>query len=107
FDVPIHGSFTTLLLLTLPFVLTMLGLGLLISSKADTREAPGQSTMGTSLPSIFLSGYVFPLDSMPQPFAFLANFIPTTWLIDASRTVILPGGGRPELGQHALVLLRL
>ena len=38
----------------------------MISTKADTREAAGQMAMGTILPSIFLSGYVFPLDSMPR-----------------------------------------
>lgn len=104
FSVPIHGSFATLLMLTLPFVLTMLGIGLLISGKAETRDAASQMSMGTVLPSIFLSGYVFPLDSMPQPFAFLSNFIPTTWLIDASRAVILRGAGWPELWMHAVVL---
>jgi drug efflux transport system permease protein len=104
FSVPINGSFTTLLLLTLPFVLTMLGLGLLISSKAETRDAASQMSMGTVLPSIFLSGYVFPLDSMPQPFAFLSNFIPTTWLIDASRAVILRGAALSDLLLHAAVL---
>ena len=48
----------------------MLGIGLWISTKAATREAAGQMAMGTFLPSIFLSGYVFPLDSMPWPLPY-------------------------------------
>ena len=60
--------------------------------------------MGTMLPSIFLSGYVFPLDSMPVFFWWVAQFIPTTWLIDAGRGVILRGAGWRELWPHALVL---
>lgn len=104
FVVPIHGSFLTLLLLTLPFVLTMLGIGLLISSKASTRDAASQMTIGTILPSIFLSGYVFPLDSMPTGFRYLSNLVPATWLIDASRSVILRGGDWTNLWEHALVL---
>jgi ABC-2 type transport system permease protein len=104
FTVPIHGSFLTLLALALPFVLVMLGLGLLISTRASTRDAAMQMTMGTVLPSIFLSGYVFPLDSMPWIFQVVAQGIPATWLIDAARTVILRGGGWAELWPHATVL---
>jgi len=104
FRVPIQGYFTTLLMITFPFVLANLGIGLWISTKAATREAAGQVAMGTFLPSIFLSGYVFPIDSMPWPLQHVAYFIPTTWLIDASRSVILRGGGWQELWQHAVVL---
>jgi ABC-2 type transport system permease protein len=104
FAVPIHGSFFTLLAVLLPFALTMLGLGLLISTRASTRDAAGQMAMATVIPSIFLSGYVFPLDSMPRPFWCLSQLIPTTWLIDAARGVILRGAGWPELWKHVLVL---
>jgi ABC-2 type transport system permease protein len=102
--VPIHGSFATLLLLALPFVLTMLGLGLFISTKASSREAAEQLTMATILPSVFLSGYVFPSDSMPWFFAQVSKAIPATWLIDASRGVILRGAGWAELWPNAVVL---
>jgi ABC-2 type transport system permease protein len=104
FDVPIHGHVLTLLLLTLPFTFCFLGLGLLISTRVSTREAAGQMALGTMMPSIFLSGYVFPLDSMPWPFWYLAQMFPTTWLIDAARGVILRGAGWAELWVHAVVL---
>jgi ABC-2 type transport system permease protein len=104
FAVPIHGSFATLLMLTLPFVLTMLGIGLLISTRASTRDAAMQMAMGTILPSVFLSGYVFPMDSMPAFFRCLGQLVPATWLIDAARGVILRGAGHAELWRHALVL---
>jgi ABC-2 type transport system permease protein len=104
FQVPIKGRFITLLLIVLPFVLTNLGAGLWISTRAATREAAGQIGMGTFLPSIFLSGYVFPIDSMPWPLPHVAYLFHTTWMIDASRSVILRGGGWRELWQHACVL---
>jgi drug efflux transport system permease protein len=104
FLVPIHGHVITLLMLTLPFIFTMLGLGLYISTRVSTREAAGQMAMGTMMPSIFLSGYVFPLDSMPWFFWYVAQVFPTTWLIDAARRVILAGAGWAELWQHSLVL---
>jgi ABC-2 type transport system permease protein len=104
FDVPIHGFVITLLMLSLPFMFCFLGLGLLISTRVNTREAAGQMAMGTMMPSIFLSGYVFPLDSMPWPFWYLAQVFPTTWLIDAARGVILRGAGWAELWVHSVVL---
>ena len=102
--VPIHGQVMTLLMLTLPFVLSMLGLGLYISTQVGTREAAGQMAMGTMMPSIFLSGYVFPLDSMPWPFWYIAQVFPTTWMIDAARGVILRGAAWSELWPHSTVL---
>src|SRR5262249_26058686 len=104
FQVPIHGHFLTLLGIAVPFVRAMLGMGLMIWKKASTRDAAMQMAMGTVLPSIFLSGYVFPLDSMPPLFWGIAQAIPTTWLIDAARGVILRGAGWAELWVHAAVL---
>jgi ABC-2 type transport system permease protein len=104
FQVPIHGYFLTLLGLFLPFILAMLGLGLWVSTRASTRDAAMQVSMGTVIPSIFLSGYVFPLDSMPAFFWYVAQLIPTTWMIDAARGVILRGAGWEELRLHAVVL---
>ena len=104
FQVPIHGYVSTLLAFTLPFTLAFLGLGLYISTRVETREAAGQMAMGTMMPSIFLSGYVFPLDSMPAFFWYIAQIFPTTWLIDAARGVILRGAGWSELWVHSVVL---
>ena len=104
FAVPVHGAFLTLLAIYLPFVLTMLGLGLWVSTRAQTRDAAMQLAMGTILPAIFLSGYIFPTESMPRFFWYLSQFIPTTWMIDAARGVILRGAGWAELSLHALIL---
>jgi ABC-2 type transport system permease protein len=104
FAVPVHGAFVTLLAMTLPFVLTCLAFGLWVSTRVNTREAAMQMAMATMMPSIFLSGYVFPLDSMPEFFWWVAQIIPTTWLVDASRGVILRGAGWKELWPHAAVL---
>jgi ABC-2 type transport system permease protein len=104
FGVPMNGPFTTLLLITVPFVLAMLAWGLWVSTKVETRDAAMQTAMASLMPCIFLSGYVFPIDGMPKVFWWIAQFIPTTWLIDASRGVILRGASWPELWLHAVVL---
>jgi ABC-2 type transport system permease protein len=104
FQVPIHGPVLTLLALFLPFTFCFLGLGLMISTRVDTRESAGQVAMGTMMPSIFLSGYVFPLDSMMPFFWWLAQIFPTTWMIDGARGVILRYASWNELWPHLVVL---
>ena len=104
FQVPIHGYFITLLIIAVPFVLSCLALGLLISTRASTRDAAMQMVFGTVMPSIFLSGYIFPTYSMPWLFRQISWLIPTTWMIDASRGVILRGAGWDDLWPHFCVL---
>jgi ABC-2 type transport system permease protein len=105
FQVPIHGSLAVLLLLSLPFVLTILGLGLLISTKAKTQVEAFQLAMGTLLPSVFLSGYVFMIENMPTFFKWVSHIVPATYYIAILRGVILRGAGLEELWINGLVLL--
>jgi ABC-2 type transport system permease protein len=63
-----------------------------------------QMAMGTILPAVFLSGYVFPADSMAAFFCYLSKLVPATWLIDAARGVILRGSAQADLWRHTLVL---
>ncbi len=104
FRVPIQGPLLTLFAMIVPFIFCCLGLGLWISTRADTRESASQMALGTFLPAIFLSGYVFPLDSMPPFFYYVGQCIPTTWLIDAARGVILRDAGWNDLWLHSVVL---
>ena len=104
FRVPVAGCFLTLLAINLPFVLAALGIGLMISAKANTREEAGQKVMGSVLPCVVLSGYIFPIESMPAVIRPVSNLIPTTWMIDAARGVILRGAGWAELWGNAAVL---
>lgn len=104
FQVPIAGSYPLLLLINVPFVIAALGIGLLISAASNTREEAGQKVMGSVLPAVFLSGYIFPIESMPAVLRPISNLIPTTWMIDAARGVILRGAGWQELWLNAAVL---
>jgi ABC-2 type transport system permease protein len=63
-----------------------------------------QLAMLTMLPSIFLSGYIFPRDTMPLIFYLLSYCLPATYMVDISRGVILRGAGLAELWQDAAVL---
>jgi ABC-2 type transport system permease protein len=104
FAVPINGSLLLLLLLTTPFILTMLGVGLLISTRANSQQEAIQMAFGTLMPSIFLSGYIFPIDSMPQVFQWISRLIPATYLIEITRGIILRGAGFRDLWVQAAVL---
>lgn len=105
FQVPIHGNVLVLLLLTLPQLGAVLGLGLLISTRASSQAEAFQLAMGTMLPSIFLSGYIFPVNNMPLIFQWLSALIPTTYYIQIVRGVVLRGAGLPELWRNGAILL--
>jgi len=104
FRVPIHGNVILLTLLAMPYIFTNLALGLLISVKANSQAEALQASMSIMLPTIFLSGYVFPRFSMPLFFYALSYLVPATYMIDTFRGVILRGAGIMELWQNALVL---
>lgn len=104
FKVPIHGSWLLLLALSLPFLLTVLGLGLVISTKAKSQAEAFQLSMGTVLPSVFLSGYIFLTENMPLFFRGVSHIIPATYYIQILRGIILRGAGFGDLWQQALVL---
>lgn len=104
FGVPIRGSVPLLLLLVAPFILTMLGFGLLVSTRAQTYQEATQMAFGTMMPSIFLSGYIFPIDTMPPFFQWLSSIIPTTYLIQIFRGVILRGAELQDLWKQGLIL---
>jgi ABC-2 type transport system permease protein len=104
FRVPIRGNVLLLLALALPFILTMLGLGLLISTRARSQQEAIQLAFGTMMPSIFLSGYIFPIDTMPAFFQWVSRLIPATYLIEIARGVILRGAGLGDLWRQGLAL---
>ncbi len=104
FQVPIHGSVLVLLLMSLPFLLTVLGIGLLISTRARTQAEAFQLSMGTVLPSVFLSGYIFLIETMPPFFRGVSRVIPATYYIRILRGIILRGAAFTDLWVNALVL---
>jgi ABC-2 type transport system permease protein len=104
FGVPIKGNILLLMLLVTPFILTMLGFGLLISTRAKTYQEATQAAFGTMMPSIFLSGYIFPIETMPKIFQWISSIIPTTYLIEIFRGIILRGANLGDLWKQGLIL---
>jgi len=93
FHVPVAGSIVTLYLSALLFIAASLGLGLLISTVAKTQFQAMQLTVFTFLPSILLSGFMFPFDGMPAFARWIGEFLPLTHFIRLARGVLLRGAG--------------
>lgn len=97
FSVPIAGNLFLLLCLSGLFIVAALGLGLLISTLAHTQLEAMQNAFFVLLPSILLSGFVFPREGMPAPIYWLSFLIPVTHYLEMLRGVILRGAELRDL----------
>ncbi len=107
FKVPFNGSVTLLLALSSVYLLALLSLGLLISSRAGSQMEAMQQAMGIMLPSILLSGYIFPLAALPPPLRMVAYLLPATHFIKIARGIIIRGATFMDLWQPVLALLAI
>ncbi|MEA4925181.1 MAG: ABC transporter permease [Syntrophomonadaceae bacterium] len=105
FGVPIRGSLLQLYLLTLFFITASLGLGLMISNVAQNQMQAFQLSFFVMLPSILLSGFLFPRDAMPRVIYYISAVIPLTYYLDIIRGIILKGIGYQYLMGQVTVLL--
>jgi ABC-2 type transport system permease protein len=105
FDVPVQGSLATLYLAALIFIAATLALGLLISTIAQTQTQAFQMSLFVLLPSILLSGFVFPFDGMPRVVQYLAQALPLTHFVELIRGVALRGASIAELQLPLVKLL--
>jgi ABC-2 type transport system permease protein len=93
FKVPIRGSLITLFLLTGLYLLPNLGLGLLISTFAKTQQQAQLMTMPILLPSFMLSGFIFPISSLPTVLQAVGYMFPLTYFIFIVRSLVIKGAG--------------
>ncbi len=104
FKVTVAGSLPLLLLLTGLFLVTTLGIGLLISTVASTQQEAMLTTMMTLLPSIFLSGFFFPLAAMPTWLQLISYLIPLRYYLIIARGIVVKGVGVAALWPEILAL---
>lgn len=105
FDVPIRGSLGLLYALSLVFMMGTLGIGIFVSAAARTVPQAMQLAFLTFLPSIYLSGLLFPIEGMPAPAQYLAAAIPLTYYLRIVRGIILKGVGFEYLWPNLLPLV--
>jgi ABC transporter DrrB family efflux protein len=104
FGVTISGSILLLAAFSVVFLFTALGLGLFVSTVADTQVQAMQFAFVIMLPSVLLSGFIFPIEAMPLLIRGIAQVIPVTYFIRILRGIILRGAGFDDLWLDALKL---
>jgi len=105
FDVPIRGSLTLLYVLAAAFMLGTLGVGIFLSAVSRTVPQAMQLTFLTFLPSIYLSGLLFPIEGMPVVAQYLSAVIPLTYFLRIVRGIVLKGVGFGYLWPSLVPLL--
>jgi ABC-2 type transport system permease protein len=104
FGVAFKGNILNLYLLTFPYLLIALGLGLFISTIATNQMQAFQASFFFFLPSIMLSGFMFPIDAMPWIVQQITKVIPLTYYLRIIRGVIVKGVGMGVLKEEAIIL---
>jgi ABC-2 type transport system permease protein len=103
-EVPLRGSLPLLYVLTFPFIVAVLGVGLLISTAVKTQTQAMQLSIFYLLPSILLTGFMFPREAMPMFCRALAALLPMTYYLEVVRGIALKGAGLAQTWRPALVL---
>lgn len=105
FQVPFRGSLLLLLVLSFPFILASLGVGMLMSTVVKTQAQAIQLGFFYMLPNILMSGFMFPIDAMPKFAQWIAAAMPLTYFLEVLRGILLKGVGLGALWPDALILL--
>ncbi len=105
FGIPINGSLSLLLALSALFILTTLGLGIFISTLANTQQEAMLMTWFTLLPAVFLSGFLFPLAAMPKFLQAISYIIPLRYYLIIARSIILKGAGLEAIQPEFIALI--
>ena len=104
FGVPIRGDLGLVFLLSGLFLVTSLGIGLLASTIANTQQEAMLTVWLTLLPSIFLSGFFFPIEAMPTVLQWISYALPLRYYLTIIRSLLLKGVGIVALQQEILAL---
>jgi ABC-2 type transport system permease protein len=105
FNVPMNGSIGLLYCLTTFFIIASLSLGVLISTVTKTQMQAMQLSFFVFLPSVLLSGFMFPREAMPQLFYQLGHLLPLTFYLEILRGIVLKGIGVNFLWSQILALI--
>lgn len=104
-EVPVNGSLTLLIFESILFTLTCLAFGLLISASTDSQQtAMFISLTGMFLPTIMLSGFMFPIENMPLPLQVISNVVPAKWYYLIVKDVMIKGVGFESIWKETLIL---
>jgi ABC-2 type transport system permease protein len=104
FDLPFRGSFVSLCVLAALFILSLLALGALISTLSDTQLQASFLVVFVIVPSVLMSGFVFPIEAMPRWLQPVAWSLPMTYFVDAIRALLLKATAITDLRRDYVAL---
>src|SRR5581483_6485385 len=105
FGVPVRGSTILMLGESLLYILTALSMGIVISTSAKTQRVAMMAALaGTMLPTLLLSGFIFPISALPWPLQVISNVVPARWFVVIVRGVMLKGATLADLWHETLIL---
>ena len=104
FDVPVRGSIVLLYILSAPFIVANLAVGLLISTLVKTQIQAMQLSVFFLMPNVLLSGFMFPRDAMPEVAKWIGLALPLTYYLEILRGILLKGLGFSHLWHETLIL---
>ncbi len=108
FDLELKGSLLILLISCIPFLFSTLGLGLFVSTVSRTQQqAMMLAVFLIMLPFLYLSGFTFPIENMPEIIQFASNFIPLKYFLIILRSLFLKGVGFFELWDEMLIMFAI
>ena len=106
FMMPVAGSLVLLLAESLLFILMSLALGILISTISKTQQqAMLLSMFALMLPTILLSGFIFPIENMPLPLQYLSHIMPSKWFIIIVKNIMLKGTGILYFWKETIIII--
>ena len=106
FGMPVQGSMVLLLAESLLFIVMALSLGILISTMANSQQtAMMMSMFALMLPTILLSGFIYPIENMPLLLQWLSNIMPSKWFIIILKDIMLKGVGITYVWEETLIIL--
>lgn len=104
-NLPVQGSIVLLYAISFIFIITSLCLGLLISIKSESQQtAMFISLMATLLPTLLLSGFMFPIENMPLPLQIISNIVPSKWFYVIVKSIMIKGSGFQTIWKETLIL---
>ena len=105
FNLPVQGSIILLMAECMLYILLGLAIGILISASVDRMEnAIFISFLALMLPSLLLSGFIYPIDNMPKIYNYVSALLPPRWFVDVIRAVMIKGAGIQNIWKETLIL---
>jgi ABC-2 type transport system permease protein len=106
FGLPVKGSMTLLLAESMLYILMSLTLGILISTVSETmQQAIFISLIGLMLPTILLSGFIFPIENMPKVYDYVSSIMPPRYFITIIKAIMIKGTGLAYIWKETLILI--